>query len=357
MLSVGLDFHKRYSQLEVLDEQGQSRARARLSNEREEVAAFFSGLGEPCRVVLEAGWNWGLMHDWLEGMENVTAVELAHPYGVRAIAAAQVKTDKIDARTLAHLLRADLIPRAYIPGRQTRELRELVRQRLFLVGMRTKLKNRIHMLLDRHHVVPPPMSDVFGKAGRKYLSQVELPSNAQEMLRQDMRLLESISDEIRATELLLSGQVGEDPSVRHLRSIPGLGMILATLIALEIDQVGRFSRPAKLVAYAGLVPTTYSSGGKTSHGRLMKMSNKWLRWALVEAAWVAVRRDPYFRAQYARRHRTKGPKTAIIAVARRLAEVVWHVLTEDRDYQVHPPRQKAREYGLGPRPLSLKTSR
>lgn len=353
MLSVGLDFHKRYSQLEVLDEQGQRRAGARLNNERDEVAAFFSGLGEPCRVVLEAGWNWGLMHDWLEGMENVTAVELAHPYGVRAIAAAQVKTDKIDARTLARLLRADLIPRAYIPARQTRELRELVRQRLFLVGMRTKLKNRIHMLLDRHHIVPPPMSDVFGKAGLKYLGKLALPPNADEMLRQDMRLLESISDEIRGTEALLRKQVGEDPRVRRLLSIPGLGMILATLIALEIDEIRRFRQPSKLVAYAGLVPTTYSSGGKSSHGGLMKMSNKWLRWALVEASWVAVRRDPYFRAQYARRQRTKGPKTAIIAVARRLAEVVWYVLTEDRDYLSHPPRRKAREYGLGPRPLSL----
>lgn len=352
MLSVGVDFHKRYSQLEALDERGQSRARARLVNEREAISGFFAALGEPCRVVLEAGWNWGLMHDWLEGMENVSAVELAHPYGVRAIAAAQVKTDKIDARTLAQLLRADLIPRAYIPGRQTRDLRELVRQRLFLVGMRTRLKNRIHMLLDRHHVVPPPMSDLFGKAGRKYLAQLRLPSNAQEILQQHMRLLESISEQIRATEQLLSKQVGKDPRVRRLLSIPGLGIILSTLIALEIDQVGRFARPAKLVAYAGLVPTTYSSGGKTSHGGLMKMSNKWLRWALVEAAWVAVRRDSYFRAQYDRRHRTKGSKTAIIAVARRLAEVIWHVLTENRDYLAHPPRPKAREYGLEPRPLS-----
>jgi transposase len=348
MLSVGLDLHKRYSQLEAVDEQGQRRACARVNNERTELAAFFSSLGEPCRVVLEAGWNWGLMHDWLEGMENVTAVELAHPFGVRVIAAAQVKTDKIDAGKLAQLLRTDLIPRAYIPQRETRELRELVRQRLFLVGLRTRIKNRVHALLDRHHVVPPPMSDVFGKAGRSYLAKVQLPGSAQPMLDQDLRLLDAIVGEVRATERLLSKQVGEDRRVRRLLSIPGLGMILATLIALEIDQIQRFPRPAKLVAYAGLVPTTYSSGGKTSHGGLMKMSNKWLRWALVEAAWVAVRRDPYFRAQYALRHRTKGSKTAIIAVARRLAEVIWYVLSEDRDYQPHPPRRLGRNMLVSP---------
>ena len=354
MLSVGLDLHKRYSQLEAVDEAGRKRAAARVNNERAEIAAFFSSLGEPCRVVLEAGWNWGLMHDWLEGMENVTAVELAHPFGVRAIAAAQVKTDRIDAGKLAQLLRTDLIPRAHIPGRETRELRELVRQRLFLVGLRTRIKNRVHALLDRHHVVPPPMSDVFGKAGRTYLAKVELPGTAQPMLDQDMRLLDAIVGEVRATERLLSQQVGDDPRVRRLLTIPGLGMILATLIALEIDQIQRFARPAKLVAYAGLVPTTYSSGGKTSHGGLMKMSNKWLRWALVEGAWVAVRRDPYFRAQYGRRYKTKGPKTAIIAVARRLTEVIWHVLSEDRNYQAHPPRQNPEGYASKPRPLSLK---
>ena len=353
MLSVGLDLHKRYSQVEAIDESGGRRAAARLINELSEVESFFGSLGESCRVVLEAGWNWGLMHDWLERLENVSEVQLAHPYGVRAIAAAQVKTDRIDARTLAQLLRADLIPRAYIPSRQTRQLREGVRQRLFLVRLRTMVKNRIHTLLDRYHIQPPPVTDVFGKAGRGYLAKVELPGSAQDLLCQDLRLLEMLTEEIRRTEALLASSVRQDRRVQRLRTIPGLGAILATLVALEIDRVQRFARPAKLVAYAGLVPTTYSSGGKTSHGRLMKMSNKWLRWALVEAAWIAVRRDPYFRDQFAKRQRSKGPKTAIIAVARRLAEVVWHVLSEDRDYQVRQPFSKAREYAVEPRPLSL----
>ena len=138
MLSVGLDLHKRYSQVEALGEDGERRSAARLVNEFEEIERFFRSLGEPCRVVLEAGWNWGSMYDWLERVENVVEVQLAHPYGVRAIAAAQVKTDRIDARMLGQLLRVGLIPRAYIPGRETRQLREAVRQRLFLVRVRTK---------------------------------------------------------------------------------------------------------------------------------------------------------------------------------------------------------------------------
>ena len=352
MLSVGLDLHKKYSQLEVIDEAGLRRAGARIANELEQVKGFLGSLGEPCRVVLEAGWNWGSMYDWLEGIENVVEVQLAHPYGVRAIAAAQVKTDRIDARMLGQLLRVGLIPRAYIPGRETRQLREAVRQRLFLVRVRTMLKNRIHALLDRYHITPPPASDMFGKKGRDYLGKVELPGPAQELLRQDLRLLQTLSLEIGQTESLLAKTLAGDRRVELLRTIPGLGALLATVVALEIDRIERFARPAKLVAYAGLVPSTYSSGGKTSHGGLMKMSNKWLRWALVEAAWSAVRYDPYFRHQYALRHRSKGAKTAIIAVARRLTQVIWCVLTENRNYEVRQPAAKRREYALTPAALS-----
>jgi transposase len=291
------------------------------------------------------------MYDWLEGIENVVEVQLAHPYGVRAIAAAQVKTDRIDARMLGQLLRVGLIPQAYIPGRETRQLREAVRQRLFLVRVRTMLKNRIHALMDRHHVVPPPASDVFGKRGRDYLSKVQLPGCAQDLLRQDLRLLELLTLEIRQAEALLAHTLKGDRRIDLLLTIPGLGRLLATIVALEIDRIERFARPAKLVAYAGLVPSTYSSGGKTSHGGLMKMSNKWLRWALVEAAWIAVRHDPYFRHQFAQRFQHKGAKTAIIAVARRLAEVIWYVLTENRPYQVRQPISKRREYVLTPAAL------
>ena len=248
MLSVGLDLHKRYSQVEALDEGGERRSAARLINQFEEIEGFFRSLGEPCRVVMEAGWNWGSMYDWLERVENVVEIQLAHPYGVRAIAAAQVKTDRIDARMLGQLLRVGLIPRAYIPGKETRQLREAVRQRLFLVRVRTMLKNRIHALLDRHHVVPPPASDLFGKRGRNYLSKVELPGCAQDLLSQDLRLLELLGSEVRQAEKLLAQALKGDRRVELLLTIPGLGVLLATVVVLEIDRIERFVRPAKLVS-------------------------------------------------------------------------------------------------------------
>ncbi len=337
MLYAGIDYHKRYSQVHVIDERGQTRATARLANDFGTLKGFFATLAEPCRAVVEAGWNWGVMYDWLEAIENVCAVELAHPYRVRAIAAAQVKTDAIDSHTLAQLLRVNLIPRAYVPGAETRRLREVVRQRVFMVRVRTMVKNRVQALLARQHVPLPAVSDIFGKRGRDYLTKLKLEDAAQELLRQDLELLETLSEEVRATEKWLRQATQNDHRVELLRTIPGLGELLATVVALEIDRIERFEHPAKLAAYAGLVPTTYSSGGHTFHGKLMPQSNKWLRWALVEAAWVAIRLDPYFRAHFAKRRAHRPAQSAIIATARRLLEVVWHVLKENRAYQSRPP--------------------
>src|SRR5215471_12262194 len=119
MLYAGIDYHKRYSQVHVIDDGGRTRATARLANNGLTVAKFFQSLREPCAAVLEAGWNWGVMYDWLAASDHVERVELAHPFWARAIAAAQVKTDAIDAHTLAQLLRSNLIPRAYVPGDPT----------------------------------------------------------------------------------------------------------------------------------------------------------------------------------------------------------------------------------------------
>ena len=335
MLYAGLDYHKRYSVVQAMDEQGRKRERARLPNEFKAVRDFFDSLGEPCKVVLEAGWNWGTMFDWLEQVESVVEVQLAHPFRVKAIASAQVKTDSVDAATLAHLLRTDLIPKAHIPSAQTRQLKEIVRQRLFLVRVRTMLKNRLHAFLDRHHVPAPPVSDLFGKRGLGYLAKVQLPEGPQAQLEQDLRLLQMLNEEIRESEGLLRRSLKGDRRVELLQTVPGIGAITAAVVALEIDDVKRFPEARKLAAYAGLVPSVHASGGKIHHGRLMPQSNKWLRWALVESAWVAVRRDPYFRSTYGK-HARKGAQTAIVATARRLLEVIWHVLSEDRPYEVRP---------------------
>lgn len=353
MLSVGIDYHKRFSQMAVVDESGQRCGGGRVANEFSRVEEFIGSLGEPCRAVIEAGWGWGVMYDWLVQLEAVKEVQLAHPYRTRAIAAAQIKTDSIDALTLAQLLRANLIPRAYMPGTETRRLRDVVRQRLFLVRLRTMVKNRIHSLLEKYRVALPAVADAFGKIGRTFLKDVDLPPAGRQLLDQDLRLLEALNQEIKQTEATLKIEFADDRRMELLTSIPGIGLLLGTVVALEIDDVRRFPTAKKLIAYAGLAPTTYASGDRSRHGGLLPQCNKWLRWALVEAAWIAVRRSPYFRTQYGLRVRRKGPKTAIIAVARRLLEIIWCVLSENRPYEPRPSNKERRSTPLSTFPVAL----
>jgi len=165
---VGIDYHKRYSVVTAIDEKGQVIRTQRLDNQPDPFQAFFSSLDGPSEAVLEATRTWGVLYDLLEEIDGVEFVMMAHSLKVRAIAEAKIKTDKIDSHTLAQLLRVDLIPAAYIPGKEIRSFKDMIRQRVFLVRMRTRLKNRIHVLLDRRHIPPPPVTDIFGKSGTAY---------------------------------------------------------------------------------------------------------------------------------------------------------------------------------------------
>jgi transposase len=333
---IGVDYHKHYSHVTVVDDQGSVLRSGRVTNEENDLEEFLGGLDGPSHAVVEASRTWGVMYDLLEAIDGIASVTLAHPYKVRAIASAKIKTDAIDAGTLAQLLRANLIPAAYAPTKEARSLREMVRQRIFLVRLRTRVKNRIHTVLDRNHLAVPAVADLFGKRGTHYLQGVQLKGVDGEILRECLALMEQLNGLVRTTEKELGELLGNDPRMQLLLSIPGIGNILAATVALEIDTIGRFSSPGKLAAYCGLVPSTFSSGGKTFHGRLLRHCNRWLKWAFIEAAWAALRSSPYCRSFYERIKRRKGAPTAAAALARRLAEITWHVLTERRPYEERP---------------------
>jgi transposase len=350
---VGIDYHKKYSYVTAIDEEGRVIRSKRLENKPASFQDFFKRLEGPSETVLEASRTWGVMYDLLEELEEVESVELAHSQKVRAIAEAKIKTDKIDSHVLAQLLRADLIPAAYIPGKQTRSYKEMIRQRVFLVRMRTRLKNRIHVLLDRLHVALPSVTDLFGKRGTDYLRKLNLPGVDGEILRENLQLLEAFNTLIKEAEREIELLLRENPLVKLLRTVPGLGPILAAVVALEIDRIERFLSPSKLASYAGLVPSTYASGGRIFHGKLLPMSNKWLKWALVEAAWGSIRTSPYCRSYFENHKRHKGPHTAAIALARRLSEIVWYVLKENRVYEERPFQRQRRTSSMAISPAAL----
>lgn len=333
---VGIDYHKRYSVVHVIDEAGDTVLQSRVHlNDRRLFEAVFGRLDGPCRVVFEACMNWCKLYDLLETIPNVEQMTLAHPYKTRIIAEAQVKTDKIDARMLAVLLRADLIAKAHISSKEARRQKEILRQRTFWVRVRTRLRNRVHRLLGAQlDLALPDFADLFGAKGMAYLRQLQLPAPADLLLRQDLDHLVELERKIKELEALVKSELRRDPILQRLETLPGVGPIISAVIAHEIDGIQRFLSPEKLCAYAGLAPTTDSSGGKTYQGRLMMQCNKWLRWAYVEAAWVAIGCDPYFRAFYnAQRCRGKKPNTAIIIVAKRLCRISYQLLTQQRDYE------------------------
>jgi len=336
---VGIDIHKKYCVLCAQDEQGRKLREARIEGNTEEgFARFFESLEGRSKVVLEACWNWGLTHDLLEEIADVEEVVLAHPLKTRLIADAQIKTDRLDAHGLSTLLRGNLVARAHIPGRQTRARKNLLRQRLYWARLRTMLRNRIHALLDRQRGLElPQCSDIFGVKGLGFLRRLELPEPDGTLLREQLVLHDLIATQMKAQEKRIASEFGAQEMHGSLLSLPGVGPTLAAVIGSEIDRIGRFPSAEKLCSYAGVVPTTHSSGGKTFHGKLLPFCNKWLRWALTEASWVAIGCSPYFGSLY-KHHRARGKKanTAITIVARRMCRIVWHMLHEQRNFEKRP---------------------
>jgi transposase len=330
----GVDYHKKFSHGIIMDEKGIILKQGRFNNNKQSIEKFLGDfMGNGCCSVLEATRNWTVAHDILEKLtEDVT---LAHPLKVRAIAEAKIKTDKIDSTTLAHLLRCDLVPSAHVSSPKARITKNLLRHRMFLVRLQTMVKNRIHVLLDRHPPLRPqkPANRYFSQVGIAELKKIRLPKYDQYILHSEISLLEHLKAQIKETNRWLAGVGKKDKRVKRLLTIPGIGRTIALLLVSEIDDIERFRSDRKLHAYAGLVPSTHSSAGRTFHGRLIKTGNKYIRWAMIEAVWPAIRSDiglyNYFQKFYCR----KGANRARVCTARRLLTIIYKVLKEKREYR------------------------
>lgn len=331
MLYVGVDAHKATAQITIMDESGKIVKRKRVVSSAAGVSEVLGAYREPMKAVLEASYSWGPMYDWLDDIAD--EVVLAHPGKVRAIADARIKTDKIDSATLAHLLRADLIPEAYAPSKEIRAVKRVLRQRLFLVRVQTMVKNRIQALLSQHTVEFPDVSDLYGKAGMAWLRALQLPAPDGQLLREDLTLLEMLRARITATEGMIKELAAGDEAVGWLTSLPGIGAFFSVLIRYEVDDIGRFRDAKKFASYTGLVPSTYASGPRLVHGRLTKQGNKWLRWAFVEAVTPAICHSPFLRRYYEKIKARRGVKDARVATARKLTELTWTVWSEQRCYE------------------------
>ena len=327
---IGIDIHRKFIQVCVMDEQGNDCGQARLEMEAaEEMTRVFSAFPEGTQVAVEATMAWGWLSDLLEdlGLE----VHLAHMRGVRVIAESRCKTDKIDARVLADLLRTNFLPEAYLAPRELRDKRLLLRHRQSLIRWRTCAKNAVHGLLTRYNI-HLEATDIFGKKGVEHLRALELGSPADTVLENLLAFIEHTNGLIKKVDRKLASVLESDPRVDLLRSLPGVGKLTAYFLLGEIGTIDRFRSPAKLVSYCGLCPSTRQSASMVYHGSCRGSGRPLLKWALVEAAHTAVRRESYFATIFHREKRKGKNKKAYVAVARRMAQVIWAMLKEDRSY-------------------------
>ncbi len=268
---IGVDYHKSYSHLVVQDSAGKTLRSGRVKNDRQSLGSFLERYRENSHAVMEATRNWMVMYDWLDDICD--DVVLAHPLKVKAIADAKIKTDKIDATVLAHLLRADLVPEAWAPTEKARDLRVALRERMFYVRLRTMVKNRVVTVFDRYPEQTAQLKklgDLFSKTGLQQLATLNVSAIDRIQIDRGLEFIGDIDGRIKQAEATIKAMTKTNGNVKLLKTIPGIGEFFARLIDAEIDDIDRFRNPKKLAAYAGLVPSTYSSGGKAYHGKIIQ---------------------------------------------------------------------------------------
>ena len=272
MTFVGLDLHKRYITACALDASGAVLAEVRqMAVSLEALAGFLSALPAPVTVALESCLYWQWLHDQLDAQGHT--VRVADPRQVKVIWQARSKTDPIDARKLAELVRVNLLPTIWIPDADTRRRRQLLHGRAFLVRQRTMVKNRIHGRLTAENLLFP-RSDLYGRAGRAWLATAPLSPILRSQADRLLRIHDALTVEIEQLDDEVKRLRRDHPMIERLHTIPGVGLFGALFLVAEIGAIERFSSSHRLTAYAGLVPTTRSSGGRTSHGGTGHASNR-----------------------------------------------------------------------------------
>ncbi len=346
MRFIALDVHRDFSEVAIA-EGGQVRLAGRVETTPAGLELFAQSLGADDQVVLEATGNALAIARVIE--PHVARVVLANPKAVKG-ATQTAKTDKLDARTLAQLLAAGFLPEVWTPDERTRALRRRISRRAQLVRQRTREKNQIHAILIRNLKARPPVTDLFGVQGRKWLSGQGLPDDEREMVEACLRGIDFLDREVAAIDRALAELVLASPEMRRLMTLPGVNFVTAAGLLAAIGDAKRFPTARHLVSYLGLDPRVRQSGSEPArHGRISKQGPGEARHVLVEAAWHAARTTGPLRAFAERVAARRGANVATVAVARKLAVIAWHMLTRGEDYAFVRPslvREKIRRLEL-----------
>jgi transposase len=320
---VGIDVHRKRSQVAVVTEDGTVQLNKNVVNGSEPMLRLIGELPSGTPVAFEAAFGWSWLAELLEdyGFE----AHMVHPLRCKAIASARLKNDKVDAAILAQLLRADLLPEAWIAPAEVRQLRALLRHRISLVRLATQARNRIHAVAADHGY--DRSASYWTGPGRGWLAELGLPAASREIITDCLAVIDGLAPVIDRIDGELHARAKADPQVKVLRTLPGVGEFTALVMVAEIGDITRFPSARKLASWAGLTPTVRGSDLHVRHGHISKQGSAWLRWAMNQAAQTA-KRSPEFAAAYSGIAGRRGKKIATIAIARKLLTRAWHLLND-----------------------------
>jgi transposase len=340
---IGCDAHKKFSVFVSIDEGGQYATGVRVGHDRERFRKYLKTLEPGSDIALETGGCYYWMVDEIAAAGHHP--HLAHALTVKWRTQGRHKTNARDAGGLAMLMHNGTLPEVWIPPAGHRDQRELLRLRMTLSHQRSRVKNRVHGVLQQYnlHVAA---SDLFGDQGRVELlsRQNELPEYSRLSVLRQIELVDHLDTKIKECESLIQVMLAPSAERELLDSLPCVGKILSAVMAMEIGDVGRFPGPNRLASYCGLVPVAIESADWKRKGRCPQACNNYLKWAYVEAAnLISAHRHRWPERHVVRlfdrvKQRSRMHGKAAMAVARHLAEASYWMLSRHEVYQ--EPRSK-----------------
>lgn len=324
---AGIDYHKKSFTVTLGDADGKVLLQEQHPSSVVSVFNFFGARpGLICAIENCRGNEW-----FIEALKGCGCeVRVANTRGVRLIAESKCKNDKIDSRILMELVSRNYLPVCYQPSQKERLLREQLRFRTKLMHSRTQYKNVAHALMDKEN-----KGRLIGsRKKRKTASEgAELHPERQERLKKTLEVIEYFDMAVCAEDRAMNALSAEDPDVARLKTIPGIGTLSALMLIAEIGDVSRFSKAKNVASYFGLVPRLYASSDVRRLGRITKQGSGHMRRILIQDSWMAIRRSPALRHRYNRILKRRGKRVAIVAIARTIVEIAYHVLRDKTEYR------------------------
>lgn len=333
MHCVGIDLHKRSLTVCVIDKRtGETFDERFACSQQSDILEFFGKL-RPFEAVVEASATYEWL--WLLLEPVASRLQLAHPKKIRVIAESMKKTDRHDAQFLAWLLTQDAVPQAQRPSPARREYLHLINHRLQQVRARAKIKTQIRSVLAARNL---DSKAVFTAKGEDYLAELDLPAAERFRIAEMTDVIDCLDRKILSVDTELSKfrrALAADERKNHdlVKSVPGFGDVIADIVLASLGDISRFPSLQKVSSYSGLVPGFRESDRKKKLLGITKEGPRTLRWALVQAAWRAIRYSPYWTQQFQKLAKRRGKQKAIVAVARRLLGVVYSLLKNQTPYR------------------------